>query len=78
MFSLVTDFIPKKLDMRSNVSARLKQCLDHADIVLTEKTTSAFIETFDKLKKQSVKFGLTNNDNKTKCLNHNRFKHWET
>ena len=69
LFCLVIDFILKKLDLRGNISTKLKQCTAYADdIIITARTKSAMIETFNNLKEQSMQFGLVINENKTKFL----------
>ena len=73
LFSLVIDFILKKLEMRGNISTKLSQCIAYADdIIITTRTKSALTETFNNLKEQSMKFGLIINERKTKFLKCNR------
>jgi N-acetyl-gamma-glutamylphosphate reductase len=48
-----------QLDVRGNISTRLKQSIAYADdILITARTTQAAIDTFQKLKEQSYKYGL--------------------
>lgn len=69
LFSLVVDYILKQMDMRGNISTKLKQCIAYADdIMITARTKQALLETFTKLKDESQKFGLLINENKTKYL----------
>ena len=57
------------MELRGNISTRLSQCTDHADDILrTARTTQAIINTFIKLKNESLKYGLTVNVHKTKYL----------
>ena len=75
LFSLVIDFVLKQMDMRGNITTKLKQCIAYADdAMITARTKQALEETFTKLKKQSKTFGLIINGSKTKylkCGNHN-------
>jgi len=69
LFSVAMDCILKKMEMRGNISTRLKQCTAYADdILITARTTQAMIDTFVKLKTVSLKYGLTVNVHKTKYL----------
>jgi hypothetical protein len=55
--------------LRGNISTRLKQCTAYADdVLITTRTTQAMIDTFVKLKNESLKYGLTVNVHKTKYL----------
>jgi hypothetical protein len=59
----------KKMELRGNVSTRLKQCNAYADdILITTRTAQAMINTFVKLKNESLKYGLTVNVHKTKYM----------
>ena len=52
LFSIAMDSILKKMELRGNISTRLKQCAVYADdIVITCRTAQAMIDTFVKLKK---------------------------
>ena len=63
----------KKLEMRENISTRLKQvCFYADDIVLVTRTERALINTFQKLKQEAIKYGLVINQNKTKYMRHSR------
>jgi hypothetical protein len=67
LFSVAIDSILKQLDIRGNISTRIKQCIAYADdILLTARTKQAAVDTFEKLKNQSLKIGLVINQNKTK------------
>ena len=50
LFSIVIDII-KQLELRGNISTRLKQCSAYADdILITARTQHTLIDTFGKLK----------------------------
>jgi len=69
LFSIAIDSILKKLELRGNISTRLRQRTAYADrILITARTTQAMIDTFVKLKNESLKYGLTVNVHKTKYL----------
>ena len=69
LFNIAMDCILQKMDLRGNISTRLKQCIAYAnDILITARTTQAMIDTFVKLKNESLKYGLTVNVHKTKYL----------
>jgi wobble nucleotide-excising tRNase len=69
LFSIVTDDILKQLELRGNISTRLKQCSAYADdIVITVRTKQTLMNTFEKLKNISSQFGLMLNKNKTKYM----------
>ena len=57
----------KQLDLKGNISTRIKQCSTYADdILLTTRTMHALEDTFQKLKESSLQVGLTINEHKTK------------
>ena len=63
----------KKLEMRGNISTRLKHvCVYVDDIVLVTRTKQALTKTFQKLKQEAIKYGLAINQNKTKYMRHSR------
>jgi len=69
LFSIAMDSILKKMELRGNISTRLKQYTAYADdILITTRTTQAMIDTFVKLKNESLKYGLIGNVHKTKYL----------
>jgi len=69
LFSLVINTILKKLDVRGNISTRLKQLMAYADdIFITARTEQSLMDTFQQLKKNSLEVGLTINEKKTKYL----------
>ena len=68
LFSIVIDII-KQLELRGNISTRLKQCSAYADdILITARTQQTLIDTFGKLKNISSQYGLIVNENKTKYM----------
>jgi sorting nexin-29 len=69
LFSIPMDSILKKVELRGNISTRLKQCTAYADdIVITTRTAQAMIDTYVKLKNRSLKYGLQGNVHKTKYM----------
>jgi len=51
MFTLVTDTIIKQMELRGNITTRLKQRIAYADdILLTTRTKQTLLDTFQKLK----------------------------
>ena len=69
LFSLVIDTVLKKLDLRGNISTRLRQLTAYADdILITAHTRQSLIDTFQQLKKNSMEVGLIINEKKTKYL----------
>jgi hypothetical protein len=47
------------MELRGNISTRLKQCAAYADdIIITFRMAQAMIDTFVKLKNESLKYGL--------------------
>jgi hypothetical protein len=77
LFSIVTDSVLKQLDLRGNISTRLKQCSAYTDdILITTKTKHSLVDTFQRLKEISAQFGLIINEQKTKYLRCTK-KHYE-
>jgi hypothetical protein len=69
LFSLVLDTVITNLEVRGNITTRLKQTCAYADdIVIIGRTKQALTDTFFKLKKEALKAGLIININKTKYL----------
>jgi len=69
LFSIAMDSVLKKMELRGNISIRLKQCTAYADdILVTTRTKQAMIDRFVKLKNESLKHGLIVNVQKTKYL----------
>jgi len=69
LFSIAMDSILKE------ISTRLKQCTAYADGILITTRTQAMIDTFVKLKNESLKHGLVVNVYKTKYLKCTRRQH---
>ena len=69
LFSLVIDTVLKKLDLRGNISTRLRQLMAYADdVLIIARTKQSLIDTFQQLKDNSMEVGLTKNEKKTKYL----------
>jgi hypothetical protein len=69
LFGLVIDTILKQMELRGNITTRLKQCTAYADdILLTTRTKHSLIEAFLKLNEISAQYGLIVNGQKTKYL----------
>jgi len=69
LFSLVIDTVLKKLDLRGNISTRLRQLTAYAgDILVTARARQSLIDTFQQLKNNSKEVGLIINEKKTKYL----------
>jgi len=69
LFSLVIDTVLKKLDLRGNISTRLRQLMAYADdVLITACTKQSLIDTFQQLKNNSMEVGLTINEKKTQYL----------
>jgi len=69
LFSILIDDIIKQLEIKGNISTRLKQCSANADnILLIARTTHALTDTCQKLIGTSSQVGLTINEHKTKYL----------
>jgi len=65
----VLDSVITNLEVRGNIASRLKQICAYADdIVLIGRTKEVSIDTFFKLKHESLNAGLIVNNNKTKYL----------
>ena len=76
LFSTAMDSILKEMELRGNISTRLKQCTVYADdILITTRTTQAMIDAFVKLKNESLKYGLIVYVYKTKYLKCTRRQH---
>jgi len=73
LFSTIKEMLMRKLEIRGNITTRLKQASVYADdVVLVTRTKQALINTFQKIKKEAEKYGLTINQNKTKYMRHSR------
>jgi hypothetical protein len=57
------------MELRGNISTRLKQCTAYVDdILITTRMAQAMTDTFVKLKNESLKYGLIVNVHKTKYI----------
>ena len=57
------------MELRGNISTRLKQCAAYADdIAITSRPAQVMIDTFVKLRNESLKYGLIVNVHKTKYM----------
>jgi mannose/fructose/N-acetylgalactosamine-specific phosphotransferase system component IIB len=73
LFSIVIDDIIKQLELKGNISMHLKQCSAYVDnILITARTKQTLMDTFEKLKNISSKFGLIVNENETKYMKYTR------
>ena len=69
LFSAVLDSAINNLDIRGNITTRLKQISAYADdIVIISRTKQTLIDTFRKLKQEALNAGLIVNNNKTKYI----------
>jgi hypothetical protein len=69
LFSLVLDTVIANLEVRGNVTTRLKQICAYADdIVIIGRTKQVLTDTFLKPQQEAPKSGLIININKTKYL----------
>ena len=69
LFSIAMDSILQKMELRGNISTRLKQRSIYADdILITTRMAQSMIDTFVKLKDESQKYGLEVNIYKTKYM----------
>jgi hypothetical protein len=69
LFSLVLDTVITNVEVRGNVTTRLKQICAYADdTVIIGRTKQVLTDTFFKLKQEALTAGLTVNINKTKYL----------
>ena len=69
LFSVVLDSVVKNLEVRGNITTRLKQICAYADdIVIIGRTKQTLIDTFCKLKQEALNVGLIVNNKKTKYL----------
>ena len=73
LFSTVMEMLMRKLEIRGNITTRLKQaCVYGDDVVLVTGTRQALINTFQKIRQEAEKYGLTVNQNKTKYMRHSK------
>ena len=73
LFSTVMEMLMRKLEIKGNITTRLKQaCVYTEGVVLVTATEQALINTLQKIKQQAEKYELTINQNKTKYMRHSR------
>jgi hypothetical protein len=73
LFTLVLDTVITNLEVRVNITIRLKQICAYADdIVITGRTKQVLTDTFFKVKQEALKAGLIININKSKYLHSTR------
>jgi hypothetical protein len=66
-FSIAIDANIRELDTKGNISTSLKQCAVYADdILILARAKQAKIDAFNKLKMESIKYGMVINEKKTK------------
>jgi len=69
LFSVVLDSVITNLEVRGNITTRLKQfCVYADDTVIIGRTNQTLIDTFCKLKQEALNAELIVNNNKTKYL----------
>jgi len=69
LFSVVLDSVITNLEVRGNITTRLKQICAYADdIVIIGRTKQILIDTFCKFKHEALNAGLRVNNNKAKYL----------
>jgi hypothetical protein len=69
LFSVVLESVITNLEVRGNITTRLKQICAYADeIIIIGRTKQILIDTFCKLKYEALNAGLIVNNNKTKYL----------
>ena len=66
LFSVVLDSVITNLEVRGNITTRLKQICAYADDVIIVRTKQILIDTFCKLKHEALNAGLIVNNSKTK------------
>jgi hypothetical protein len=63
----------EKLEIRGNITTRLKQvCFYADDVVLVTRTNQALANKLQKSKQEAEKYGLVINQSKTKYMRHSR------
>jgi hypothetical protein len=69
LFNLVMDLVISQLDLRGNISTRLKQLMAYADdILISARTKGALIEALNQISSSSKEVGLRINIEKTKYM----------
>jgi retron-type reverse transcriptase len=67
LFCTVMESLMENLEIRGNITTRLKQvCVYADDVVLVTRTKQALANTLQKLKQEAEKYGLVINQCKTK------------
>ena len=78
LFSLVIDTVLRKLDLRCNISTRLRQLMAYADdILIIARTKQSLIDTCRQLRNNSMEVGLIINEKKTKNLKYTQKKRYQ-
>jgi sorting nexin-29 len=73
LFSVVLDSVITNLEVRGNITRRLKQIFAYAeDIVIIGRKKQTLIDTFCKIKRDALNTVLVVNNNKTKYLHRTR------
>jgi hypothetical protein len=69
LFSVIMDQVLKSLDIRGNISTRIRQACAYADdILIMTRTKQALTDSFIKLNEEAQKAGLVINVNKRKYM----------
>jgi hypothetical protein len=73
LFFFFFESLMEKLEIRGNITTRLKQiCVYADDVVLVTRTKQALENTLQKLKHEAEKYGLVINQEKTKYMRNSR------
>ena len=79
LFCTVMELLMKKLEIKGNITTCLKQvCVYADDVVLVTRTKQTKTNTFQKLKQEAEKYGISNKSKQNKI--HEAFKNtklWE-
>ena len=69
IFNLILDLVIKKLNLRGDVSLKLKQCVAYADdVALPAGALKALKEIFHELQNEATLVGLSINEGKIKYM----------
>ena len=69
LFNPVIDTVLKQLDLKGNISTRLRQLVAYADnLLIITRTKQSLIDTLQQIKSSSMDVGLRINEEKTKYL----------
>jgi hypothetical protein len=75
LFNLTLESVIQNLEIRENITTKLKQIKAYADdIVITGRTKKDLIQTFEVLERESINLGLKVNETKTKYMHLTRNK----